>query len=340
MEPYKITLACRNYDRTEAIIRGLVKPSGVDLEVNQVDQPRILFTRMFNGEFDVSEFSLAEYVYYTSRDNSEFIAIPVFPSKVFRHSFIFFNTSAKIEKPEDLTEKRIGFIEWVQTAAIWIRGTLVEEYHVSPENTGWYTPQLHHWDTGGSKDEVKPRDGTEIRWLENNGKDRIEMLDSALVEGKLDALGTTGLPNSYIKGDKTIKRLFENYRDEEMSYFKKTRIFPIMHILVARKSVVEQHPDLPQKLFELFVESKRLAQEKLKKDLSLSLVWKNPYLEEEEKIFQGDPWAYGLNRNSHIIDKFLTYCYNQGVSARKMNARDLFVPDTWDLTEESIPTHS
>jgi len=313
MEPYKITLACRNYDRTEAIIRGLVKTSGVDLEVNQIDQPRILFSRMFKGEFDVAEFSLAEYVYYSSRDNSDFIAIPVFPSKIFRHSFIFFNTSAKIEKPEDLEGKRIGFVEWVQTAAIWIRGTLVEEYNISPKNTGWYTPQLHHWDTGGGKDEVKPRDGTEIHWLEKNGKEPIELLDSALVDGKVDALGTTGLPNSFIK---------------------------IMHILVARKSVVEQHPDLPQILFELFVRSKRLAQEKLKKDLSLSIVWKNPYLDEEKKVFQGDPWAYGLNRNSHVIDKFLTYCYNQGVSARTMSPRDLFVPDTWDLTEESIPARS
>ncbi len=293
MEPYKITLACRSYDRTEAIIRGLVKPSGVDLVVNQIDQPRILFTRMFKGEFDVAEFSLAEYVYYSPRDNSDFIAIPVFPSKIFRHSFIFVNTSAKIEKPKDLEGKRIGFVEWVQTAAIWIRGTLVDEYNISPKNTGWYTPQLHHWDTGDGKDEVKPRDGTEIHWLEKNGKDPIEILDSALVEGKVDAIGITGLPNSYIKGDKGIKRLFENYRDEEMSYFKKTGIFPIMHILVARKSVVEQHPDLPQKLFELFVQSKRLAQEKLKKDLSLSIVWKNPYLDEEKRFSRGIPGLMG-----------------------------------------------
>ena len=340
MEPYRITLACRNYDRTAAIIHGQVKPSGVDLEVTQIDRPRLLFTRMFNGEFDVAEFSFAEHVYYTSRDNSDFIAIPVFPSKIFRHSFIFLNTSSKIERPEDLEGKRIAFVEWVQTAAIWIRGTLVEEYNISPKNTGWYAPQLHHWDTGGGKDEVKPRDGTTIHWLEKNGKDPFDILDSALVERKVDAIGTLVLPNSFLKGGKGIKRLFENYRDEEMSYFKKTRIFPIMHILVARKSVVEQHPDLARKLFELFVQSKRMGQEKLKRDLSLSIVWKNPYLDEEEKVFQGDPWAYGLKRNSHVVEKFLTYCYNQGVSARKMSPRDLFVPDTCDLTEESIPARS
>ncbi len=109
-----------------------------------------------------------------------------------------------------------------------------------------------------------------------------------------------------------------------------------MHILVARKAVVEEHPDLPCKLFDLFVQSKRLAQEKLKKDLSLSIVWKNPYLDEEESLFQGDPWAYGLEHNAHIIDKFLSYCHDQGVSARRMIPRDLFVPTTWELTEEFV----
>ena len=106
MQPYNITLACRHYDRTEAIICGQVKPPGVDLKVSQIDQPQSLFTRMFEGEFDVAEFSLAEFVYYTSRDQCDFIAIPIFPSKVFRHSFIFFNTSSKIERPEDLEGKR------------------------------------------------------------------------------------------------------------------------------------------------------------------------------------------------------------------------------------------
>lgn len=308
----------------------------MDLKVSQIDQPRDLFTRMFKGEFDVAEFSLAELVYYTSRDICDFIAIPVFPSKTFRHSFIYFNTSSKIERPQDLEGKRIGFVEWIQTAAIWIRGTLVEEYDISPKNTGWYTPQLHHWVSNGKKEEIKPRDGSVIHWLEKDKKDTREVVEAALVEGRLDALGSPQTPISFIKGDRRIKRLFENYREVELSYFKKTRIFPIMHILVARKTVIEEHPDLPRKLFELFVRSKRLAQEKLKKDSSLSIVWKNPYIKEEENLFQGDPWAYGLENNVHIIDKFLCYCHDQGVSARRMSPRDLFIPTTWDLTEESV----
>ncbi len=333
MDNYKISLASRYYDRTDAIIRGLVKPPDFDLKVFQIDHVQSLFTRMFKGEFDVSEFSLAEFVYYTSRDKCDFIAIPVFPSRIFRHGYIFSN--AKIERPEQLDGKKVGFVEWVQTAAVWIRGTLMEEYNISPKNTGWYISQVHHWDTSGEEEEVKPQNGSVIQWFEKDRKDIYEMADSALVEGKVDALGMARIPNSFIRGDKRVKRLFENRRDVESSYFKKTRIFPIMHILVARKSVVEEHPDLPQKLFELYVQSKRIAQTNLKKEGSI--VWKNQYLDEEEKIFQGDPFAYGLEKNAHIIEKFLSYCYDQGVSARRMNSRDLFVPSTWDLTEQSIP---
>jgi len=333
MNNYKISLASRYYDRTDAIIRGLVKPPDVDLKVDHIDHVKTIFTRMFRGEFDVSEFSFAEFVYYTSRNKCDFIAIPVFPAKVFRHGYIFSNS--KIERPEQLDGKNLGFIEWVQSAAVWIRGTLMEEYNISPKNTGWYISQVHHWETSGEEAEIKPNNGSVVQCFENDGNDIYARADSALVQGKIAALGMASNTKSFVRGDKRVKRLFENRRDVESSYFKKTRIFPIMHILVARKSVVEEHPDLPQKLFELYVQSKRIAQTNLKKEGSI--VWKNQYLDEEEKIFQGDPFAYGLEKNAHIIEKFLSYCYDQGVSARRMNARDLFVPSTCDLTEESIP---
>ncbi len=333
MNNYNISLASRYYDRTDAIIRGLVKPPDVDLKVVHIDHVKTIFTRMFRGEFDVSEFSFAEFVYYTSRNKCDFIAIPVFPAKVFRHGYIFSNS--QIERPEHLDGKNLGFIEWVQSAAVWIRGTLMEEYNISPKNTGWYISQVHHWETTGEEAEIKPTNGSVVQCFEKDGNDIYERADSALVEGKIAALGMASNTKSFVRGDKRVKRLFENRRDVESSYFKKTRIFPIMHILVARKSVVEEHPDLPLKLFELYVQSKRIALTNLKKEGSI--VWKNQYMDEEEKIFQGDPWAYGLEKNAHIIEKFLSYCYDQGVSTRRMNARDLFVPSTWDLTEESIP---
>ncbi|NIO07884.1 MAG: hypothetical protein GTO40_07715 [Deltaproteobacteria bacterium] len=217
----------------------------------------------------------------------------------------------------------------------------MEEYQISPRETRWCTPQLHHWETGATDhEEVDPKDGMAVQWMDKDGQDSFQLLESALLEGQLDAIGTTGLPAAFVRGQSGIKRLFDNYRDEEIFYFRKTKIFPIMHILVVRKSAVEQDPDLPHKLFTLFVQSKREAQERLKRDFSLSIVWKTPYLEQEEDLFEGDPWAYGLSKNTPAIEKFLQYCYKQGVSARMMDPRDLFAPATWEFTEESVLAES
>jgi len=333
MQSYRVTLACRNYDRTSAIIHGLVKAEGIDLQVFEIDSAPHMFTRMFRGEFDVSEFTLAELVYYTSIGKSSFIGIPVFPLRRFRHGFIFCNISSDIKGPESLQGKRIGFLKWVQTAAIWIRGLLVDEYDISPQNTSWYVASMHHWDDGDGDERVRPRDGSVINWLEGRGKDVDKIVEEALIDGKVDAFGTPQCPMSFIKGDKRVKRLFENYKEAEVSYYKKTRIFPIMHVLVTRKSLVEEHPDLPKKLFDLFLQSKRLGEERIRTDTRSSLIWTNQYIAEEQELFQGDPWAYGLEKNHHVISKFLSYCYEQGVSDRKMSPKELFAPSTWDLTE-------
>jgi 4,5-dihydroxyphthalate decarboxylase len=326
----KITLACRNYDRTQAIIRGLVKADGFDLQVTEMTDVPKMFTAFFRGEYDASEMSLAELVYYTSRGQNDFIGIPVFPSKMFRHSFIFCNGSSGIRSPADLEGKKIAFPRLVQTACIWIRGTLVKEYQISAKNTGWYATALHHWD---AKEEVQPRDGSTVHWLEKRGKDDNETVESALLEGKIDALGTAQIPSPFIQGDRRIKRLFENYREEEASYFTKTKIFPIMHTLAVRKSAVEKHPDLPRELFRVFARSRRWAKEWLQMDPSLQIVWKNHYLNQERELFKEDPWAYGLEKNAHVINKFLSYCYDLGLSEKALTPRELFHPSTWDLAE-------
>lgn len=334
MRDYKITLACRNYDRTQAIVRGLVTAEGIKLKVLEMSSVPRMFSGFFRGEYDVSEFSLAELVYYASRGNDEFVGIPVFPSRMFRHGFIFCSASSDIRGPESLQGKNIGFPRLVQTASIWIRGILTGEHKISPKNIHWHVASVHHWDGGDVRDEIQPRDGSVIHWLERKGKDENESAELALSEGRIDVLGTTQFPKAFSGGDKEIKRLFPNYQDVEASYFKKTRIFPIMHVLAARKAVVDRHPDLPGKIFELFSKAKRWGREGIRTDPSLSLVWKNQYLDEEEKIFQGDPWAYGLKENAHAISQFLSYCYDLGVSKREVTPQDLFAPTTWELAEE------
>lgn len=329
-----ISLACGKYDRTSAIIHGLIKPSGLDLNVIEVNDVVRMFSNMFKGEYDASEMSLAELVYYASRGKNDFVGIPVFPSRVFRHGFIFCNAQSNINRPHDLEGKKIGFPRWVQTASVWEWGILVDEFNVSPQRTSWHVASLQHWHDGLDKDDIKPRDGSVIHLLEKRGQEEGECSDLALLEGVIDVLGTTRPPGYFIKGDKRVKRLFENYMEVEVSYFRKTRIFPIMHVMVVRRSVMEKHPELPAMIFDLFSKAKKWASDWMRKSPSLSLVWMNRYIEEEQRVFQGDPWAYGLEENAHVIEKFLSYCFDLGISERKMEPRELFAPSTWTLSEE------
>ena len=169
MADRSITLACRNYDGTNAIIRGALRPHGIDLQVNEVNDVVRMFSGMFKGEYDVAEMSLAEMIYYLTRDQCDFIGIPVFPSRLFRHGFMLCNGTAAIRGPEDLTGKKIGGLRWVQTAFIWLRGMLVDEYNLSAKDTDWYVSALHHWHENGCEEEITPRDGSIIRHLKGKG---------------------------------------------------------------------------------------------------------------------------------------------------------------------------
>jgi 4,5-dihydroxyphthalate decarboxylase len=330
-----ITLACRNYDGTNAIIRGALRPQGIDLQVNEVNDVVKMFSGMFNGEYDISEMSLAEMIYYLTRDQCDFIGIPVFPSRLFRHSFMLCNETAGIRGPEDLTGKKIGGLRWVQTAFIWLRGMLVDEHHLSAKDTDWYVSALHHWHENGSEEKITPRDGSIIRHLEGEGDDEYEMSCRALVDGKIDVLMTTeNRKYDWLAGQPRVRPLFTNVREAEVSYYKKTGIIPIMHVLVARQSVLERYPELPAKLFELFCQAKKLGREWMRSVPSLNLVWKNQYMDEERAIFDGrDPWAYGLKANFAALTKFLSYCDAQGISARSITPYDLFTASTWELSE-------
>ena len=335
MADRSITLACRNYDGTNAIIRGALRPQGIDLQVNEVNDVVKMFSGMFKGEYDVAEMSLAEMIYYLSRDQCDFIGIPVFPSRLFRHSFMLFNRTAGICGPEDLTGKKIGGLRWVQTAFIWLRGMLVDEYNLSAKDTDWYVSALHHWHENGSEEKIMPRDGSIIRHLQGEGKDEYEMSCRALVEGKIDVLMTTeNRKYDSLAEDPRVSPFFTNVREAEVGYYRKTGIIPIMHVLVARRSVVERYPELPAKVFELFCCSKKLAREWIRSVPSLNLAWKNQYLDEERAFFDGrDPWAYGLKANFAALTKFVSYCDAQGISAKPITPYDLFVPSTWELSE-------
>jgi 4,5-dihydroxyphthalate decarboxylase len=170
----KIRLASRAYDGVLPILRGQMAIAGLEFDITKTEDVPGMFAGMFKGQYDVSEMSLGELIYYTSRGNADFVAIPVFPSRMFRHGFIFCRKNAGIETRSDLSGRKIGFLRWVQTAAIWMRGMLVDSYGVSVQDSQWYVASIHHWDDHDPGATVEPRDGSVIRMIENSGKNTSE----------------------------------------------------------------------------------------------------------------------------------------------------------------------
>lgn len=322
----KITLACRNYDGTNAILCGRIRVPGLELDIRETNDVGAMFSGMFKGDFDVSEMSLGELVYYTSRDKVDFIGIPVFPSRVFRHGFILCRTAPGFRSPQELDGKSVAFVRWIQTAAIWMRGILTEEYAVSPERTRWYVASMYQRDDVDPDTVVNPRDGSTIRRIDAAGKNESERVCNALATGQVDALGVTDSQLSVLRTNKSV-----NHAEVEAEYYRRTKILPIMHVLAVKKDWIQRDPELPHKLFELFAAAKKWARQWKSTTPSLIMAWTEKHLDEESRIFNGDPWAYGLEENRHVIEKFLTYCYGQGVSGRKISPEELFVPSTWSL---------
>jgi 4,5-dihydroxyphthalate decarboxylase len=252
---------------------------------------------------------------------------------MFRHGFIFCQKDSGIHRPSDLSGRKIGFLRWVQTAAIWMRGMLVDEYGVSARDSQWYVASMHHWDDHDPDATVVPRDGSAIRMIENSGKNTSERACRALFDGQVDALGVTESQLPTLLANNTVRRLFENPRDVEASYFRGCKILPIMHLLAVQKPLIDRHPDLPAQLFRLYVDAKHWAQRWRRATPSLVEAWPNQYLSDEQQIFQTDPWAYGLEANRHVLEKFFAYCHAQGISGRSIAIEEIFHPSTLKLSE-------
>ena len=331
--PTKIKLASRAYDGVLPVLSGRMTIPGFEIEAIETEDVPGMFSGMFQGKYDISEMSLGELIYYTSRGKAGFIAIPVFPSRMFRHGFIFVKKNSGIEGPADLSGKKLGFLRWVQTAAIWMRGMLIDEYGVSAKDSQWYVAAMHHWDEHDPGATVEPRDGSAIRMMQSGGKAISERACRALFDGEVDALGVTESQLAILHAHGAVKRLFENCREVEAEYFRKTKILPIMHVLALQKSLADKYPELPAQLFRLYVEAKKWAQRWRRSIPSLVEAWPNQYIDEERAIFNGDPWAYGLEANRHVLDRFFACCHAQGISAREIAPAEIFHPSTLSLTE-------
>ena len=319
MAKIPLTLAIGEYDHVRDLADGTIPVAGVDLNVLRLPIEEMFYRFLVHGEFDASEVSLAKLAALTSQDDRRFVALPVFTSRVFRHSSIYVASDHTIERPEQLAGKRIGVPEWAQTAAVYSRGLLRHEYGVDLASI--------HWHQGGVNDAGR----REKVALELPSGFRLDVvadrsLSEMLLAGELDAVLSARAPAPFVAGDPRVRRLFAAPREAELAYVRKTGIFPIMHVVALRRELFERHRWLAMNLYKAFEEARRRSLARLA-DVTAShlpLPWIPDELDRARELFGADPWPYGIEGNRTTLDAFLSYAFEQGVCRRKLEAEMLF----------------
>ena len=320
----RLSLACWDYDRTRALADGRVQPEGIDLVYLNQAVEETFFRMMRFGEFDASEMSLSSYVASLGRAEPPFIAIPAFPSRFFRHSCIFVSAKSGIRKPEDLKGKRVGVPEYQMTAPVWIRGILSDEHGVKVTDV----QHLSGGEEEPGRDEKQKLDLPPTIGLSSIGKNQT--LSAMLAEGELDALVTARAPSTFKSKPDAVKRLFPDYVAKEKEYYKRTKIFPIMHTVVIRRDVYAKNPWVAQSLYKAFAAAKKIASDMYAQTAALSsmLPWSTAQADETRAEMGEDWWPYGLGPNRHVLETFLRYHHEQGLSKRLYKPEELFARET------------
>jgi 4,5-dihydroxyphthalate decarboxylase len=317
----RVSLACWDYDRTRALADGRVAVDGAELIYHALPVEETFFRMLRHREFDAAEMSLSSYVVSTFRDDP-FVAIPVFPSRSFRHAGVFVNERSGIREPRDLAGKRVGVPEYQLTANVWIRGILAEDHGVAVPSVQYLTGGE---ETPGRAEKLALELPPEIR-IEPIPPNRT--LAQMLAAGEIDALYAPRKPSTY--GRDGVRRLWEDYREVERAYFERTRIFPIMHVVVLRRDVYEANRWLATALFKAFVRAQAIAYDDLRQTAALKtmLPWAVAEEERTRALMGDDFWPYGFARNEHVLDVFTRYSFEQGLSKTKRDPRTLFAPET------------
>lgn len=324
MSKLRLTLACWNYDRTRALADARVEPDGIGLNYLNLPVEETFFRMLRHKEFDVAELSLSSYVISTFQADAPFVAIPVFPSRCFRHSCIYVHSGSEIKEAKDLVGKRVGNPEYQLTANVWIRGILSDEYAVPIESVVYVT--------GGQEEPGRPEKvpldlRPDIR-VERIGPN--ETLSSMLASGQIDALYSPRMPSSFRSGGGRVERLFEDFHAVERDYFRRTGIFPIMHTIVIRRDVYERQRWIAQSLYKALCEAQRHTYADLAETAAPNamLPWLTAHVEETRREMGDDFWPYGLDRNRQTLTTFLRYSYEQGLAKRLLTPEELFAPET------------
>lgn len=291
----QLTLACTEADQTRDFTQGLIEAEGIDITYLPLPIPE-MFRRFLDGhEFDVSECSFGRYLGLRSRGDHSITALPVFASRIFRHSAIFVRRGSDVRCPEDMRGRRVGLPDFTQTAVIYVRGLLAHEYGVGLDAIDWV---------------VGP----------------VPVLDAMLLSGEIDALATADPPPSFRRTGSEIVRLFEDYRPIEAAYYRKTGIFPIMHVIALRSEILDAHPWVARSLFKAFEEAKRRSLQRFE-NASVAcypMPWVPAIAEDARRAMGDDWWPYGLEPNRATLNAFIDFAFEQGVAERRITPEELF----------------
>lgn len=325
----RLTIACGNYDRTRALWDGRVDVEGCNVTTLPM-YPEEIFHRAFvSQEFDVCEMSFSSYIRTVADGSAPYIGIPAFVSRVFRHSGIYVRADSGIETPADLRGRRVGLPEYQITAVVWIRGMLQHEYGVLPSEIQW---RQGGQEQAGRKERtpLKPIPGIDLQSIPDD-RTLVDMLEA----GDLDALFTARAPSSFLARKPHIRQLFPDARAVEQRYYEKTGLFPIMHLVGIRRSLVAEYPWLPASVYKAFCQAKALALADLHdiNALKVTLPWVVSETRETEMRMGRDFWRYGVSESRHEIEALCQYAFEQGLTARKVEVGELFAPTTYDVSK-------
>jgi 4,5-dihydroxyphthalate decarboxylase len=314
MAKIPLTLACGDYEIVRPLKDGRVQPDGIDLTIlTDMDSTTRHWRFLRNREFDVAEVSASGYI--AARDRGHpFAALPVFLHRRFRHGFAFINTGKGIRKPADLVGRKIGVKSYMVTAILWLRGILEHEYGVPHKSIEWFSEL---------DEDVEFTPPADLKFHRVPNEQSVETM---LAEGALDAVLHSDLIKPFVAGDPRVARLFADHKREETDYYRKTGIFPIMHVLGLKRELAERHPWVAINLHQAFERAKALAMRRMENPRLVPLAWYREAWEEQEALLGPDPWEYGLTkRNRANLETLVAYSHEHGMIGRPMPLEELFL---------------
>jgi 4,5-dihydroxyphthalate decarboxylase len=325
MAKLNLSLAVGNYDRTRALVDGLVHIDGVDPVFMALEPEEIFFRAFRRAEFDICELSLSSFTVKTAQGANPYVGLPIFISRAFRHTSLYVRTD-RIRAPADLKGRKVGVPEYQLTANVWARAMLEDDFGVRPSDV--------HWIRGGLEETGRPEKiaitlPPEIR-LENAPEGRT--LNSLLEAGEIDAFMGPRVPSCFRRGHPQVGWLFPDPKAAAEDYFRRTGIFPIMHLVGVRREIVELHPWLPAAVLKAFERAKAIAVDRLADTSSTKVTL--PFVEEQlhaaRALMGPDYWSYGIAANRSVLETFLRHHHRQGLSSREVKVEEIFHPSTFE----------